>query len=95
MHLLLYAFLFLPASQTRDALHFSEDEDIVIVRSLDFVSDYIDDCPWLPQETSKGVRSQPYAPNDKDMVDECRDSGLKVSFFVLESLMQRLCNGCR
>ncbi|XP_038569431.1 maternal embryonic leucine zipper kinase [Micropterus salmoides] len=30
--------------QTRDALHFSEDEDAVIVGSLDY---YIDDCPWV------------------------------------------------
>uniref|UniRef100_A0A3Q3WBX2 non-specific serine/threonine protein kinase n=1 Tax=Mola mola TaxID=94237 RepID=A0A3Q3WBX2_MOLML len=33
--------------QTRDALHFSEDDDAVIVGSLDFCSDYIDDCPWV------------------------------------------------
>lgn len=70
-------FFFLPPSQTRDALHFSEDEDIVIVRSLDFVSDSIDDCPWLSQE---GVTSQPHAPNNKDMVYESCDSGLKLSF---------------
>uniref|UniRef100_H3BW05 Maternal embryonic leucine zipper kinase n=1 Tax=Tetraodon nigroviridis TaxID=99883 RepID=H3BW05_TETNG len=52
--------------QTGDGLHFSEDEDIVLVRSLDFVSDYIDDCPWLSRETPKAVRSQPHAPNNKD-----------------------------
>lgn len=73
-------FLFFPPSQTRGALHFSEDEDILIVRSLDFVSDYIDDCPWLSQETSKGVRSQPYAPS-KDMVYKSYDSSLKNIFF--------------
>lgn len=56
-------------SQTREALHFSEDEDIVIVRSLDFVSEYIDECPWLraAQETPKGVRSQPNGSNNKDV----------------------------
>lgn len=69
MRLFLYAFLFSP-SQTRDTLHFSEDEDIVIVRSLDFASEYIDDCPWLrvAPETAKGVRGQPNGSNKKDMV---------------------------
>uniref|UniRef100_A0A673C9N4 Maternal embryonic leucine zipper kinase n=1 Tax=Sphaeramia orbicularis TaxID=375764 RepID=A0A673C9N4_9TELE len=32
--------------QSKEALHFSEDEDAVIVGSLDFCSDYIDDYPW-------------------------------------------------
>lgn len=61
---------FFSPSQARDALHFSEDEDILIVRSLDFVSDYIDDCPWLQvsKETPKGVRSQPHGSNNKDAV---------------------------
>ncbi|XP_070773645.1 maternal embryonic leucine zipper kinase [Enoplosus armatus] len=47
--------------QTRDALHFSEDEDAVIVGSLDFCSDYIDDCPWVSvtQYTPQRVRGQP------------------------------------
>ncbi|XP_034451405.1 maternal embryonic leucine zipper kinase isoform X1 [Hippoglossus hippoglossus] len=47
--------------QSREALHYSEDEDAVLVGSLDFGSDYIDDCPWLPikQHTPKGVRGQP------------------------------------
>ncbi|CAJ1052151.1 maternal embryonic leucine zipper kinase isoform X1 [Xyrichtys novacula] len=47
--------------QTRELLHFSEDEDPVIVGSLDFGSEYIDDCPWVPvtQRTPKGVRGQP------------------------------------
>ncbi|XP_060949814.1 maternal embryonic leucine zipper kinase [Limanda limanda] len=42
--------------QTREALHYSEDEDAV-----DFGSDYIDDCPWIAikQHTPKGVRGQP------------------------------------
>lgn len=70
-------FFFFPLSQTRDALHFSENEDIVIVRSLDFVSDCIDDCPWLSQDTSKGVKSQLYAPNNKDMVPKSCNSSLK------------------
>ncbi|KAL7404549.1 hypothetical protein ABVT39_016288 [Epinephelus coioides] len=47
--------------QTREALQFSEDEDAVIVGSLDFCSDYIDDCPWVSvkQYTPQGVRGQP------------------------------------
>ncbi|KAI3353247.1 hypothetical protein L3Q82_019778 [Scortum barcoo] len=47
--------------QTRDALHFSEDEDAVIVGSLDFCSEYIDDYPWVSvsQYTPQGVRGQP------------------------------------
>nr|XP_019955825.1 PREDICTED: maternal embryonic leucine zipper kinase [Paralichthys olivaceus] len=47
--------------QTREALHYSEDEDAVIVGSLDFGSEYIDDCPWLSvkQHTPQGVRGQP------------------------------------
>ncbi|XP_056892532.1 maternal embryonic leucine zipper kinase [Takifugu flavidus] len=55
--------------QIQDGLHFSEDEDIVIVRSLDFASECIDDCPWLrvAPETPKGVRSQPNGSNSKDM----------------------------
>lgn len=73
LRLFLCAFPVSP-SQTRDTLHFSEDEDIVIVRSLDFTSEYIDDCPWLrvAPETPKGVRSQPNGSNSKDMVcDKC------------------------
>lgn len=63
-------------SQTREALHFSEDEDAVIVGSLDFCSDYIDDCPWISvaQHTPQGVRGQPEgSANNKDMVCECWD----------------------
>ncbi|KAM8880353.1 maternal embryonic leucine zipper kinase [Spinachia spinachia] len=45
--------------QTREALHFSEDEDAVIVGSLDFASDYIDDWAHVPRYTPKGVRGQP------------------------------------
>ncbi|GAA6214694.1 maternal embryonic leucine zipper kinase [Lates japonicus] len=55
--------------QTREALHFSEDEDAVIVGSLDFGSDYIDDCPWVSvtQRTPQGVRGQPDgSANTKD-----------------------------
>ncbi|XP_037621832.1 maternal embryonic leucine zipper kinase isoform X1 [Sebastes umbrosus] len=55
--------------QSRDALHYSEDEDAVIVGSLDFGSDYIDDCPWVsvPKYTPQGVRGQPDgAANNKD-----------------------------
>ncbi|XP_035516512.1 maternal embryonic leucine zipper kinase [Morone saxatilis] len=55
--------------QTREGLHFSEDEDAVIVGSLDFCSDYIDDSPWVSvtQYTPQGVRGQPDgATNNKD-----------------------------
>ncbi|XP_041640238.1 maternal embryonic leucine zipper kinase [Cheilinus undulatus] len=47
--------------QSREALHFSEDEDAVIVGSLDFCSEYIDDCPWVSvkQYTPHAVRGQP------------------------------------
>ncbi|XP_059212346.1 maternal embryonic leucine zipper kinase [Centropristis striata] len=47
--------------QSREALHFSEDEDAIIVGSLDFGSDYIDDCPWVSvkKHTPQGVRGQP------------------------------------
>lgn len=63
----LVCFLF----QTRDTLQFSEDEDALIVGSLDFCSDYIDDCPWVsvPQHTAQGVRGQPDGSADcRDMV---------------------------
>ncbi|XP_042341294.1 maternal embryonic leucine zipper kinase [Plectropomus leopardus] len=56
--------------QTREALHFSEDEDAVIMGSLDLCSDYIDDCPWISvtQNTPQGVRGQPDgAANNQDM----------------------------
>ncbi|XP_044045711.1 maternal embryonic leucine zipper kinase [Siniperca chuatsi] len=55
--------------QTRDILHFSEDEDAVIVGSLDFCSDYIDDCPWdsVVQYTPHRVKGQPDGTtNNKD-----------------------------
>ncbi|KAM9362975.1 maternal embryonic leucine zipper kinase [Symphorus nematophorus] len=55
--------------QTQDALHFSEDEDAVIVGSLDLCSEYIDDCPWVSvtQCTPQGVRGQPDgSANNKD-----------------------------
>lgn len=57
--------------QTRDALHFSEDEDAVIVGSLDFYSEYMDDCPWVAvtQRTPQGLKGQPEgSTNNKDMV---------------------------
>ncbi|XP_023124969.2 maternal embryonic leucine zipper kinase [Amphiprion ocellaris] len=55
--------------QSREVLHFSEDEDAVIVGSLDFCSDYIDDCPWVsaPQHTPQRVRGQPDGTTNKDM----------------------------
>ncbi|XP_022061784.2 maternal embryonic leucine zipper kinase [Acanthochromis polyacanthus] len=55
--------------QSRKALHFSEDEDAVIGGSLDFCSDYIDDCPWIsaPRHTPQRVRGQPDGTTNKDM----------------------------
>ncbi|KAG7238370.1 hypothetical protein INR49_030877 [Caranx melampygus] len=55
--------------QSREALHFSEDEDAVIVGSLDFCSEYIDDCPWVSvtQCTPQGGRGRPDGvTNNKD-----------------------------
>lgn len=59
-------------SQVRDTLHFSEDEDTVIVGSVDFRSDYIDDCPWVSvtQYTPQGGRGQPDGSSSRDMVRE-------------------------
>ncbi|KAM4603479.1 maternal embryonic leucine zipper kinase [Polymixia lowei] len=47
--------------QSKQGLHFSEDEDAVVVDSMEFCSDYDDDCPWVPptQRTPQGVRGQP------------------------------------
>ncbi|XP_028263183.1 maternal embryonic leucine zipper kinase-like [Parambassis ranga] len=55
--------------QTRDAFQFSEDEDAVIMDSMDFCSDYIDDCPWVSvsQHTPQGVRGHPDERTNKDM----------------------------
>ncbi|KAM9313748.1 maternal embryonic leucine zipper kinase isoform 1-T2 [Pholidichthys leucotaenia] len=52
--------------QIREALHFSEDDDVLIMGSLDLGSEYIDDCPWVsaPQHTSKRVRGQPNGNTD-------------------------------
>ncbi|KAG8014815.1 Maternal embryonic leucine zipper kinase [Nibea albiflora] len=55
--------------QTREVLHYSEDEDAVIVGSLDFCSEYIDDCPWVSdtRNTPQRVRGQPDGcANNKD-----------------------------
>ncbi|XP_028262307.1 maternal embryonic leucine zipper kinase-like [Parambassis ranga] len=51
--------------QTRDAFQFSEDEDAVIVDSMDFCSDYIDD--HISQHTPQGVRGHPDERTNKDM----------------------------
>uniref|UniRef100_H3DKC9 Maternal embryonic leucine zipper kinase n=1 Tax=Tetraodon nigroviridis TaxID=99883 RepID=H3DKC9_TETNG len=59
--------------QTGDGLHFSEDEDIVLVRSLDFVSDYIDDCPWLSRETPKKLVSE--SPSKKSASSRTPERG--------------------
>ncbi|KAF3852128.1 hypothetical protein F7725_005483 [Dissostichus mawsoni] len=54
--------------QSREALHLSEDEDAVIMGSLDLCSDYIDDCPWVSAKhyTPQGVRGQPDGAVNKD-----------------------------
>ncbi|MEQ2218939.1 hypothetical protein XENOCAPTIV_010214 [Xenoophorus captivus] len=51
----------------REALHFSEDEDAVIIGSLDLCSDYIDDCPWVSvrQHTPQAGRSRQDGNKDK------------------------------
>ena len=66
-----FSFYFSVGLQTKETLHFSEDEDAVIVGSLDFCSEYIDDCPWVSgtQHTPQGVRGQPErTTNNKDVV---------------------------
>uniref|UniRef100_A0A7N6BNL4 Maternal embryonic leucine zipper kinase n=1 Tax=Anabas testudineus TaxID=64144 RepID=A0A7N6BNL4_ANATE len=47
--------------QTREVLHCTEDEDAVIVGSLDLCSEYIDDCPWasVTQHTPQGRLRSP------------------------------------
>uniref|UniRef100_A0A665WRX0 Maternal embryonic leucine zipper kinase n=1 Tax=Echeneis naucrates TaxID=173247 RepID=A0A665WRX0_ECHNA len=56
-----------------DILHFSEDEDAVIVGSLDLSSEYIDDCPWI-SVTQQGFRGQPDGlTNNKNVVCEIWD----------------------
>ncbi|CAL1601458.1 unnamed protein product [Knipowitschia caucasica] len=46
--------------QTKESLQFSEDEDGVIVGSLDFCSEYLDDIPWLTisPRTTPGVKER-------------------------------------
>ncbi|RVE76412.1 hypothetical protein OJAV_G00007290 [Oryzias javanicus] len=46
--------------QIGEGLHFVEDDDTVIIGSLDLRSDYIDDCPWVPvpQYIPHGVKGQ-------------------------------------
>lgn len=54
--------------QAKECLQFSEDEDGVIVGSLDFGSEYLDDCPWLTSHTPQGVKEkQDKTPNNKVM----------------------------
>ncbi|KAM8842509.1 maternal embryonic leucine zipper kinase isoform 1-T1 [Synchiropus picturatus] len=35
-----------PGFQSQEAIHYADDEDAVIVGSLDYCNEYIDDCPW-------------------------------------------------
>lgn len=68
---ILLILYFLARFQTREVLHYSEDEDAVIVGSLDFCSEYIDDCPWVSDVhyTPQRVRGQPDGcANNKDTV---------------------------
>ncbi|XP_055077005.1 maternal embryonic leucine zipper kinase [Periophthalmus magnuspinnatus] len=56
--------------QTKESLQFSEDEDGIIVGSLDFCSEYSDDCPWLTgtPNTPQGVKErQDKIPGNKAM----------------------------
>ncbi|XP_076027154.1 maternal embryonic leucine zipper kinase [Genypterus blacodes] len=55
------AFNCSPSLQAHRAPYYSEDEDAVVIGSLDFCSDYIDDCPWTPrtQCSPQQVRGQP------------------------------------
>ncbi|CAL8333239.1 unnamed protein product [Lota lota] len=48
-------------TQTKQALQFSEDEDAVLMGSVEFLSDYDDDCSLVPfgQRSPQGVRGQP------------------------------------
>ena len=47
--------------KTKQALQFSEDEDAVPMGSLEFLSDYDDECSWVPSghRSPQGVRGQP------------------------------------
>ncbi|XP_019732386.1 maternal embryonic leucine zipper kinase [Hippocampus comes] len=46
--------------QANKSLHFADDDEAVILDSLDLCSDYIDDCPWVPvsRHTPQGVRER-------------------------------------
>lgn len=77
---------FLSRFQTRDALHFSEDEDAVIVGSLDY---YIDDCPWVSgtQYIPQRVTGLPDGTaNIKDTVCESWDKCMSCCLHVLTDL---------
>ncbi|XP_017272803.1 maternal embryonic leucine zipper kinase [Kryptolebias marmoratus] len=54
--------------QAREILQYSEDEDAVIIGSLDFCSDYIDDCQWVSVQhcTPQGVRGRPDGNTNRD-----------------------------
>ncbi|XP_057699815.1 maternal embryonic leucine zipper kinase isoform X2 [Corythoichthys intestinalis] len=44
--------------QNKEALHYADDDDAVILGSLDLCSDFIDDCPWVSRHTTQGVRGE-------------------------------------
>ncbi|KAJ0050911.1 hypothetical protein NL108_009899 [Boleophthalmus pectinirostris] len=53
--------------QTKESLQFSEDEDGVIVGSLDFYSEYLDDSPWRTVTPNTPKERQDKIPSNKRM----------------------------
>ncbi|XP_013868721.1 maternal embryonic leucine zipper kinase [Austrofundulus limnaeus] len=54
--------------QTRELLQYSEDDDAVIIGSLDFCSDYLDDCQWtsVQQHTPQRVQGHLNGNTNRD-----------------------------
>lgn len=73
---------FFSLPQTRELLQYSEDEDAVVIRSLDFCSDYIDDCQWasVQQHKPQRVRGQLDGSTDRDTVCGAASVYKKSSF---------------
>lgn len=78
-------------SQTRDVLHFSEDEDAVIMGSLDLRSDYIDDCPWVSVTpyAPDGIRGHPDGSSSKDMVGGPAKAVFQSSSLTVQNCFER------
>ncbi|XP_015231666.1 PREDICTED: maternal embryonic leucine zipper kinase [Cyprinodon variegatus] len=53
--------------QKRETLYYSEDEDAVIIGSLDLCSDYIDDCPWVSVQQHTPQAGKTLQDGNKDM----------------------------